>query len=51
MASSQIHEVTSSQMQYEAGPCQRGYKESHATSEADLLSCVWDEVLPLIEEI
>lgn len=40
MASGQTHEVTSSQMQYEAEPCQQGYKESHATNEADLLSCV-----------
>ena len=40
MASSQIHEVTSSQMQYEAGPCQQSYEESRATSGVDLLSCV-----------
>lgn len=32
------------------GPCQRGFKESHATSEADLLSCIWDEVLPLVQD-
>lgn len=48
MASSQIHEVTSSQMQYEAGLCQQGCKESHDTSEADLLSGVCGEVLVLI---
>lgn len=40
MANGQIHEVTSSQMQHEAGLCQQAYKESHATSEADLPSCV-----------